>query len=232
MTREELKVRFLELGKEYGLEEKDFKQFEEQLVIPINCIKSIEELEQYDKETLIHRYRVWVDTTRASMTYYFEVSKQNDNNFEEKKNYVNQLLDKIIKEEKRKEEEENQKFLYIQSKILKVCSQLSEELGETLGKINKIYSNLVFGREIFDYGVESFKITLRGNKFYLTRFLHGDMHSVYWDFEKQDIYNLKRMFNREQKDFNEQDIINSFYELLDNLIKRLEKDCEKYEGVE
>lgn len=73
MTKEELKQQFLELGKEYGFEENEFEQFLRQLVIPSNCIKNIEDMEQYDEETLIRRYRVWVNTTKASMVYYFDI---------------------------------------------------------------------------------------------------------------------------------------------------------------
>lgn len=232
MLREELKERFLELGKEYSFEEKDFEQFIEQLVIPISFIKEINCFELTDEDDLEKYFSIDITTIKASMIYYFKVSKKNDNSFEEKKNYINQLLDKINKEEKRKEEEENQKFLYIQSKILKVCSRLNEELGETLGIINEKYNNLEFCKEIFNYGNESFRITLRGREFYLTRYLLGDLYNVYWEFADKDIEELKRIFNKKPKDFNEQDIINRFYELLDRLIKKLEEDCEKYEGVE
>lgn len=228
MTKEELKQQFLNLGKREGIIqniEDVYDAFLKSLELPIESIYDLDDLEEYDDSKDFACYYVWAYTHKCEYQICFTLNKKQKNVLEEKKEYVNQLLDKIEKEEKRKIEEENQKFLNLQNKILNLCSQLNKELGETLGRINKKYIDLELGREIFNYGTSvSFKITLRGDKFYLTRNICGNINSVYWEFENKDIQELKNIFNDNPKDFNEQEIVNSFYELLDKLIKKLEKE--------
>ena len=83
MTREELKQQFLELGKPYELGDNSFEQFYKQLVFPTSCIKNIMELEDYDKDSLKTYFRIWIDTTKSSMTYYFDIVCAEKVNFNE-----------------------------------------------------------------------------------------------------------------------------------------------------
>lgn len=228
MTREELRQRILELGEKEGVQNIDdvYDAFLKSLELPIESIYDLNDLEEYDDSKDYACYYVWAYTHKCDYQVCFTLNKKQKDDLEEKKNYVNELLDKIEKEEKRKQEEENQKFSNLQDKIVNLCEQLNKEFGAIFSKIKQIkkYSNSIFSKKIIDlYGNSSLHITVRGDKFYLTQNHLTTLKYVYWDFEEKDIDQVKFIINKPQ-DFDTQAVIDYFYKLLDKLIKELEEE--------
>ena len=233
MTKEQLKEKFLELARLEGIkdEEKVFETFLNDLEILFDKINDLNDLVLYDQTNRFDYFYVWVYTDKCDYQVCFTTIKEEKNELENKKELLNDLINKVIKKEQKEKEEKEKKLLNIQNKVVKLLEKLDKDFAPLFAEIKKLpkYENLDIEIEIFRNGSANIfkaKFNSVDGKFLLGSYCDSYFRSWISNFKNYDIDKLKILDFDEDTNFNEQEIVDKFNNLLDRIIKKLQKDVE------